>query len=420
MVQSGLPKSELNLREQRGKAIANIKGSVKQVNDNSFKVKSQSGKGAYEVKATPSGMTCTCPDFVYRGGKCKHIQATRYYLEIEKDTPQGTVTEKVHLTYSQAWTAYNEAQKAEVHLFDELLKDLVKAIPEPEQTKGRPRLSIHETLFCAIQKVYSQLSSRRAHSLFQNAKERGQIDHAPDFNVPSKLFKNPEMTSTLQRLVTLSALPVAGIEEDFAVDSTGFRTTQFNAYHGAKYGQKKEHQWVKAHLCAGVKTNVVAAVAITDAYSNDSPQFGPLVRKTAQGFTINEITADMAYSSRLNLQLVENEGGKAYIPFKKNATGRAGGSAIWKKMFHYFQLNRDEFMEHYHKRSNIEATNAAIKRKFGETLKSKNPIAQVNELLAKIIAYNLTVVIHEMYENGIRPEFLQLKSEVCTQSQAKT
>lgn len=395
-----------DMREERGKAIANNKGGVKQVNDHSFKVKSQSGNGIYEVKATPNGMTCTCPDFVYRGGKCKHIQATRFYLEIEKDTPQGTVTEKVHLTYSQAWEAYNAAQMAEVKLFDELLKDLVKAIPEPEQTKGRPRLSIHETLFCSIQKVYSQLSSRRAHGLFQNATERGQIEHTPDFNVPSKLFKNPEMTPILQRLVTLSALPVAGIEVDFAVDSTGFRTTTFNAYEGAKYRQKKEHQWVKAHLCAGVKTNVVAAVAITDAYSNDSPQFGPLVKKTASGFTINEITADMAYSSRRNLQTVENAGGKPYIPFKKNATGRAGGSAIWKKMFHYFQLNRDEFMDHYHKRSNIEATNAAIKRKFGETLKSKNPVAQVNELLAKIIAYNLTVVIHEMYENGINPKFL--------------
>ena len=73
--------------------------------------------------------------------------ATRYYLQVEKDTPTGTVTEKVHLTYTQAWGAYNEAQKVEIKLFDELLKDLVKAIPEPEQTMGRPRLSIHEMLF---------------------------------------------------------------------------------------------------------------------------------------------------------------------------------------------------------------------------------------------------------------------------------
>lgn len=396
-----------NLREERGKAIANQGDQIKKVNEHSYKVKSQSGNGFYEVKATESGMTCDCPDFLYRGGKCKHIQATRYYLEIEKDTPTGTVTEKVHLTYTQAWNAYNEAQKAEVNLFDDLLKDLVKVIPEPEQTIGRPRLSIHETLFCAIQKVYSQLSSRRAYSLFQNATEKGQISHAPYFNAPSALFNNPDMTPILHQLVTLSALPVAGIENDFSVDSTGFRTTTFSAYNGMKHGQTKEHQFVKAHLCAGVKTNIVAAVAITDRDGGDSPQFGPLVKKTAEGFTINEVFADMAYSSRLNLQLAANAGGKVYIPFKKSATCRAGGSAIWKKMFHYFQLNRDEFMEHYHKRSNIEATNAAIKRKFGETLKSKNPTVQVNELLAKIVAYNLTVVIHEMYENGINPDFLQ-------------
>ena len=141
----------------------------------------------------------------------------------------------------------------------------------------------------------------------------------------------------------------------------------------------------------------LAAISITHDASNDSPQFGPLIRKTAQGFTIDEVSADLAYSSRVNLQAVENVGGKAYIPFKKNATGKAGSSTIWKKMYHYFQLNREEFLEHYHKRSNIEATNAAIKRKFGETLKSKNPTAQVNGLLAKIVAYNLTVVIHEMY-----------------------
>jgi len=58
--------------------------------------------------------------------------------------------------------------------------------------------------------------------------------------------------------------------------------------------------------------------------------------------------------------LTANAGGKAYIPFKKSATGRVAGSSLWKKMFHYFPLNHDEFMDHYHK------------HKFAETLKSKN------------------------------------------------
>ena len=66
-------------------------------------------------------------------------------------------------------------------------------------------------------------------------------------------------------------------------------------------------------------------------------------------------------------------------------------------MFYYSQLNRDAFMEYYYKRSNIEAADAAIKRKFGEGLKSRNQIAQISELLAKIIA-NLKLVLHEIYE----------------------
>jgi len=106
----------------------------------------------------------------------------------------------------------------------------------------------------------------------------------------------------------------------------------------------------------------------------------------------------MAYSSRENYELVSRYGGKAYIPFKKNATGSAHGSELWHRTFHYFQLHRAEFMEHYHKRSNVEATFNAIKQKFGETIKSKNRTAQENELLCKVIAYNLTVLIHEMIE----------------------
>ncbi|WP_422544922.1 SWIM zinc finger family protein [Methanosarcina sp.] len=46
-------------------------------------------------------MTCTCQDFLKRGGKCKHILATKYYLEVEKETPDGTYYEKVNLTYAQ-------------------------------------------------------------------------------------------------------------------------------------------------------------------------------------------------------------------------------------------------------------------------------------------------------------------------------
>lgn len=31
----------------------------------------------------------------------------------------------------------------------------------------------------------------------------------------------------------------------------------------------------------------------------------------------------------------------------------------------------------------------------------------MNEVLCKLICYNLTVVVHEMFENGIAPQFTQ-------------
>src|SRR5208283_1467551 len=111
------PETLTTSREERGRAIVNKSGQIKKIDDHSFSVKSQTGNSVYEVKSTEKGMTCTCPDFITRRQPCKHILATRFYLEVQRDTPQGTVSEKIHLTYTQAWSAYNAAQTEEIKLF---------------------------------------------------------------------------------------------------------------------------------------------------------------------------------------------------------------------------------------------------------------------------------------------------------------
>lgn len=398
-------------REKRAVAILAEKDTINKVDDNLFTVKSQTGVGQYRIEHTDNGWKCNCPDYITRGGQCKHILATRYYLEIQQETTDGIKTERVHLTYKQAWSAYNAAQTQEIELFDQLLKELVSIVSEPEQMMGRPRLPLSDQIFCAVMKTYSQLSSRRAHCLFRRAEEREQVTHAPHFNAVSKTLLKEEITPILCDLIRQSAIPLVGIETEVAVDSTGFRCSTFGAYCKEKHGTKRQHNWLKAHICSGIKTNIVTDVVVTDGTAGDSPQFDGLVRRTSEGFTIAEVTADPAYSSRANHDTVGDIGGQAYIPFKSNATGRAGGSVLWKRAYHFFQLHRDEFDAYYHKRSNVESTIGAIKQKFGETLKSKKRVAQENELLCKILAYNITVLIHEMFESGITPDFLTLKSD---------
>jgi hypothetical protein len=48
---------------------------------------------------------------------------------------------------------------------------------------------------------------------------------------------------------------------------------------------------------------------------------------------------------------------------------------------------------------------SAIKRKFGDSVRSKNPTAMVNEALCKILCHNLTCLIQEQEALGIVPIF---------------
>ena len=83
------------------------------------------------------------------------------------------------------------------------------------------------------------------------------------------------------------------------------------------------------------------------------------------------------------------------------------GSTIWKKTYNYFALNQEEFMGHYHPRSNVGRTFSMIKAKFSEMIKSKTKMAQTNELLCKLITYNITVLISAIYELKIEPKLIQ-------------
>jgi len=151
----------------------------------------------------------------------------------------------------------------------------------------------------------------------------------------------------------------------------------------------------------GVVTNVVTAVEILDQHAADSPQLPKLVEATAQGFKIGEVSADMAYGSRSNFKAVDQTGGILYVPFKSNSTGGVGG--LFEKAFHYFKLHREEFLKHYHRRSNVESTFSMVKAKFRDHIRSKTDTAMVNEVLCKFLAHNLCCLVSAMYELGIDP-----------------
>lgn len=376
-------------------------------------VPSQSGNGFYRVNIMPKIASCTCPDFETRGVKCKHIFAATFVIRREQN-PDGsvTVTQAVAMsavtqtTYPQAWSAYNEAQTTEKDKFQSLLSDLCNGLALGPRVKknGRPSLALSDMIFSATFKVYSTVSARRFMSDLREAQSRGFIAKTPHYNSIFNYLENPELTPILKTLITESSLPLQTVESDFAADSSGFTTSRFTRWYDHKYGVTREqHDWVKCHLMCGVKTNIVTAVEIQGKHANDSKILPALATATAYNFQMSEVSADKGYASKSNAEAISALGATPFISFASHHRGN--GTGAWRKMYHYFQFKREDFLAHYHKRSNVESTFSMMKRKFGDSVRSKTDTAMTNEVLCKVLCHNLVVLIHEMYELGIDPVF---------------
>lgn len=396
-------------REERGRLIYKNLEIIK--THRGWKVPSQSGKDYYLVKYDKHKPKCTCPDCKMRRNKCKHIYAVEFYIKEKIDDEGRRVrTRGIKVSYAQEWKAYDKAQTNEKLLFMKLLKDLCGNLIQSEYRFGRPKLSFADMVFSSAMKVYSTFSLRRFMSDLKIAKYFGLIDKTPCYASVGHFMQRGELSVTLKYLIQLSSLPLKNVEEDFAVDSSGFSTSRFARWFNHKYGKEdKRRIWLKAHVCSGVKTNIITSVEVTEGRGADSPQLTPLLKETSENFDLKEVSCDRAYSSRKNLELIKGLGAMPYIPFKSNTTGNARGSSIWKKMYHYFLYKNEEFMQHYHKRSNAETVFHAIKTKFKDNLRSKSQTAQINEVLLKLLCHNICVIIQEMSELGIRGEFIAEK-----------
>lgn len=395
-------------REERGKVISET--CTIQKCGRLWHVPSQSGKGNYSVNL--ERVYCSCPDFAEYGQACKHIFAVRFTVTKTETNPDGsetvttlTVEQVERKSYPQDWPNYNKAQVNEHRHFQAFLADLCDSLPAPAPKPGRPPTLPADAAFYAVFKVYSTMSARRFMGDLDEAREHGFVTKVPHFNSVLNFFDTEAATGILHEFVARSAAPLAEVETEFAVDSTGFAGARYVRWFDEKYGRpRSEIQWVKLHAMIGVKTNVVTSCKVMERGSADTTQFPDLVNDTAERFKIDEVSADKAYTSRKNFDVVDNVGGQFYPAFKKTATGKVGGA--YEKAYLMMCLNREDYMGHYHKRSNIESTFSAIKRKFGESLRSKTELAMTNEALAKVVAHNITCVIRAMYELGIDPDFV--------------
>jgi Transposase DDE domain/SWIM zinc finger len=382
----------MDVREQRGLAlVASKRQHIKHVAGARWLVPSQTDTGGYVVDADAG--TCSCPDHEERGSKCKHIYAV-LHIRQEVTLPDGatvtattTVTAEARITYPQDWPAYNRAQAEEGHRVQLLLRALCDGIVQPPRpARGRRPALLADVVYAAALKVYGGMSGRRSTSDIRECADKGLVAKAPAYNTLFKYAERPELAPLLKALVHESAAPLRAVETTFAIDATGFAASTYARWFDEKYGQEKRCQrWIKLHAQVGTVTNVIASVAATESTVGDSVMQPLLASSVARGFQVREVSADKAYLSNDNLTAIETAGAVPYVPFKANSRG-TGKSDAWRRLWHMFGARNDEFLAHYHQRSNVESTFSMVKRKFGASVRVKTFPAQVNEVFSSASA----------------------------------
>jgi transposase len=136
----------------------------------------------------------------------------------------------------------------------------------------------------------------------------------------------------------------------------------------------------------------IPSMEVTDANVHDSQEFKSLL-DALPIVNIEAVTADAAYLSRVNCDLVEAIGARPYINLKKNVQMlRAKGSKAWFDMVFNYKRHPKAWKKIYNRRSVAETAFSAIKRKFGHQLSSTRKDNQRKEIMTKVIAYNLIIL----------------------------
>jgi transposase len=321
------------------------------------------------------------------------------------------IKQLVKKSYPQDWIAYNQAQTQEKILFMELLHELCSQIPKQKRKgRGRPPSDMRDMVFSCCLKIYLDSSSRRSRSDIKMAEELGYLDHTPHFNTVLEYLRKPELKIILTKLIQFSAKPLKELEENFAMDASGFSTVSTFSWNKCKRSHVDRRKFKKAHVMCGVKTNIITHIEVSDGSVHDTKMFNSLLRNTTENFDVREIYADKGYSSEKNLNFASKQGVIPFIPFIRSVKSVSDEKMlIWRVMFKYFKDHKEEFMRHYHRRSNVETVFAMMKRKFGCFVRAKSSIGRENEVLCKALCHNICVLIQETFELGIAVDFSDIE-----------
>jgi hypothetical protein len=391
--------------ESRGRVIAGREGWVQRgVEPGTYVVADLATRKLKIVQVQDSTTSCSCG--ATSDQVCEHVWAVRaFHPECKpKARPPPAPKSEERLALERG---FRRGQEAEYEWFEPLLFGLLDFVEDDRKWprgRGQPKTPLREALYVTALKSHERLSGSRLRGQFAGAVARGCLSKKWNYSLPCRTLGREDLTPVLTALIRESAKPVRGLEEGgiLALDSTGFVTTVPCRYVETAHGVKRHLEFMKAHCGVPSRTYEIADVVVTDNHESDYAQFGHLLKGVLEsGFDPEYAVADAAFSGRSNYAIADELGVVLRTPFRKGSSSAPKGVRSWRDAFYAFQLHKEEWHETYRYRSAVEGAFSSLKRLLGESLLSKRPVARRNEILVRILVYNVITVIRHAVARGI-------------------
>jgi len=304
---------------------------------------------------------------------------------------------------------YNLSQENEIFIFFDYLPRVIYVVSKNEDLWsgiGAPPAKLYDVLMNLSIKQYFGKSLRRSIGTIHLMKRAFHLDFKVlCFKTLDNYLNNPSIKKYLDDVIKYTSNPLKFLEKNFATDKTGERTKTYSSWYMIRCNKEtKKRDHINVHITAGCELHPVVAIDVLVEKGKDNVLFRKHVEKIEKEFHINIHSGDGVYLSRENCTAVEEAGGKPRFHLKKGLTKKPKGHFAWKNMLNFAEKNPEQYNSEYHTRSNVECTNSAKKRKFGETVYCKNDTAKEQESHLTWCAYNFSVLSRAYYELGIKPD----------------
>ncbi len=269
---------------------------------------------------------------------------------------------------------------------------------QEEQFQGRPRTPMKDILKCLIVMNYHGWSLRRAHSDIVQLYQLGFISCIPKRATLGKYLLEERTQEILEKLIVLSALPLADLNETLITDSTWYQkfinTCIAHKNKVRKIDLASHYKTRKLHVGMFKETKIICWAKGSGGHEHDSIFFEKMLTETiANGFRVKTLIADKGYVSKNSYALCQEYGIKeCFIQMKDFYTGKRPGSQLWRDQLKKFKEKPEEWNEVYRYRSLIESLFSSWKRKHRNFIRNRISTSQNCELLLIALWHNLTIL----------------------------